>query len=130
VRRRLGPKPALRTGVDPSALDVVRQGLYAATHAPYGTATPVFSSFPVPIAGKTGTAEKVVELPEFVGLRDQAWWCGYGPAGVADTPEIVVCAVIENGGHGGTAAAPAALKVFEEYFGEQSGGLVGPIYSD
>jgi hypothetical protein len=24
--------------------------------------------------------------------------------------------VIENGGHGGTAAAPAALKVFEEYF--------------
>ena len=130
VRRRLGPKPALRTGVDPSALAVVQQGLYAATHAPYGTSSPVFSSFPVPIAGKTGTAEKVVELPGFVGLRDQSWWCGYGPAGAADTPEIVVCAVIENGGHGGTAAAPAALKVFEEYFGEQSGGLVGPIYSD
>ena len=29
---------------------------------------------------------------------------------------IVVCAVIENGGHGGTAAAPAALKVFEQWF--------------
>jgi hypothetical protein len=27
-----------------------------------------------------------------------------------------VCAMIENGGHGGTSAAPAALKVFEEYF--------------
>ena len=25
-------------------------------------------------------------------------------------------ALIENGGHGSTAAAPAALKVFEEYF--------------
>jgi hypothetical protein len=24
--------------------------------------------------------------------------------------------LIENGGHGGTAAAPAALKVFEAYF--------------
>jgi hypothetical protein len=24
--------------------------------------------------------------------------------------------MIENGGHGGTAAAPAALKVFEAYF--------------
>ena len=24
--------------------------------------------------------------------------------------------MIENGGHGGTAAAPAALKVFEKYF--------------
>ena len=43
----------------------------------------------------------------------QSWWCGYGPY---DAPSIVVCAVIENGGHGGTAAAPAALKVFEQYF--------------
>jgi penicillin-binding protein 2 len=130
VKRRFAPEPALRTGVDPSALDVVRQGLYAATHGPYGTSSPIFSSFPVPIAGKTGTAEKVVELPGFVGLRDQSWWCGYGPAGAGDNPEIVVCAVIENGGHGGTAAAPAALDVFEEYFGKESGGLTGPIYSD
>jgi hypothetical protein len=28
----------------------------------------------------------------------------------------VVCALIENGGHGSTAAAPAALRVFESYF--------------
>ena len=130
IKRQFAPEPALRTGVDPSALDVVRQGLYAATHGPYGTSAPIFSSFPVPIAGKTGTAEKVVELPGFVGLRDQSWWCGYGPAGSGDNPEIVVCAVIENGGHGGTAAAPAALEVFEEYFGKESGGLTGPIYSD
>ena len=44
---------------------------------------------------------------------NQSWWCGYGPY---DRPSIVVCAVIENGGHGGDAAAPAALKVFEQYF--------------
>ena len=44
---------------------------------------------------------------------NQSWWCGYGPF---DAPTIVVCAVIENGGHGGTAAAPAALQVFEQYF--------------
>jgi penicillin-binding protein 2 len=130
VLDQFAPKPPLRSGVDASALDVVRQGLYLATHAPYGTSSPIFSTFPVPIAGKTGTAEKVVELPGFVGLRDQAWWCGYGPAASGDTPEIVVCAVIENGGHGGTAAAPAALEVFEEYFGEESAGQRGPIYSD
>jgi cell division protein FtsI/penicillin-binding protein 2 len=44
---------------------------------------------------------------------NQSWWCGYGPY---DKPTIVVCAMIENGGHGGTAAAPAALEVFEQYF--------------
>ena len=68
-----------------------------------------------PPPGKTGSAEKVVSVPGYPhGLKEtQSWWCGYGPY---DSPTIVVCAVIENGGHGGTAAAPAALKVFEQYF--------------
>jgi penicillin-binding protein 2 len=80
----------------------------------------VFATYPIPIAGKTGTAEKVVPIPGYPAdhLEDQSWWCGYGPA---EDAEIVVCAVIENGGHGSTAAAPAAMKVFEKYFGVQGG---------
>ena len=73
-----------------------------------GPRTASSASFPVPIAGKTGTAEKLVTLPGYpppepvvvVRLRADG------------QPEIVVCAVIENGGHGGDAAAPAALQVF------------------
>ena len=119
------PKPS---GVDPNALAIVRDGLYRATHASYGTATSVFGSFPVPVAGKTGTAEKVVQPPGYAHpvLQDQSWWCGYAPA---DKPVIALCAVIENGGHGGTAAAPAALKVFEQYF-HKSAPPIGSIYSD
>jgi penicillin-binding protein 2 len=110
--------PAQRTvNVHSAELAAVRQGLYLATHASYGTSSGVFGGFPVPIAGKTGTAEKVVSLPGFSGLKDQAWWCGYGPT---DKPELVVCVVIENGGFGGEAAAPAALKVFENYFGKKA----------
>jgi hypothetical protein len=37
--------------------------------------------------------------------------------------------MIENGGHGGDAAAPAALKVFEEFFGKKAT-VQGPIHSD
>ena len=59
-------------------------------------------------------------------MMDQSWWCGYGPA---DNPTIVVCALIENGGHGGDAAAPAALKVFEQYFGVKATSR-GAVYSD
>ena len=117
VRPFAPPKPK-DVGLDPTALRTVQQGLYEATHAPYGTATSVFVDFPELIAGKTGTAEKYVELPGYKGLRDQSWWCGYGPYG---DPELVVCAVIENGGHGGEAAAPAALKVFESFFGIEPG---------
>ena len=111
VKRRFIPPEAQQTDVDPNALAAVRDGLYAATHGTNGTATGVFSSFPIPIAGKTGTAEKWSS--ELGRMLDQSWWCGYGPE---DDAEIVVCALIENGGHGGSAAAPAALKVLEAYF--------------
>jgi penicillin-binding protein 2 len=118
VLRPYTPKPARELGLDPNGLQVVQEALYDATHASYGTSQSVFGSFPVPIAGKTGTAEKWVTLPGFSGLRDQSWWCGYGPY---EAPEIAVCALIENGGHGGTAAAPVALKVFEKYFNVEPG---------
>jgi penicillin-binding protein 2 len=108
------PRPV---NVQPDELRAVREGLYEATHASYGTSSGVFGSFPIKIAGKTGTAEKYVEVGSFAGMMDQSWWCGYGPT---DSARLVVCVVIENGGHGGTAAAPAALKVFESYFGKKA----------
>ena len=122
VERTFAADPPTDSGVDPAALQVVREGLYSATHSRDGTSSGVFGSYPVPIAGKTGTAEKVVPLPGYPAdhLEDQAWWCGYGPADT-DQAKIVVCAVIENGGHGGTAAAPAAMHVIEKFFGVQSG---------
>jgi len=129
-RHYLNPPAPKSSDVDPAALAVVRDGLYRATHASYGTATAVFGNFPVPIAGKTGTAEKVVQPPGYRPmLQDQSWWCGYGPAADNETPKIAVCAVIENGGHGGTAAAPAALKVFEKFFNAKAPSL-GTIHSD
>jgi penicillin-binding protein 2 len=104
-------------GLNPADLKVVQQGLFMGTHDPLGTSYGVFGNFPIPIAGKTGTAQKAVQVQGFKGERDQSWWCGYGPANEAGTPpELVVCAVIENGGEGGTAAAPAAARVFAKFF--------------
>jgi penicillin-binding protein 2 len=109
------PRPV--KGLDPADLKVVQQGLLEGTQDPLGTSYGVFGAFPVPIAGKTGTAQKVVRLPGYTGEQDQSWWCGYGPANEAATPpKLVVCAVIENGGEGGTAAAPAAARVFAKFF--------------
>jgi penicillin-binding protein 2 len=109
------PKPPKNVGVDPAAVAAVQRGLFAATQSTTGTSYGVFGNFEIPISGKTGTAEKVVQIPGYpVGHKeDQSWWCGYGPS---DDAKLVVCAMIENGGHGSTAAAPAALRVFEHYF--------------
>ena len=126
VLRRFTPAPPQDPGVDPGALSAIRDGLYQATHSKDGTSSGVFGAYPVPIAGKTGTAEKVVPLPGYPPdhLEDQSWWCGWGPFDGSPTNgrgPLVVCAVIENGGHGSTAAAPAALKVFEQWFGVKAG---------
>jgi penicillin-binding protein 2 len=120
------PAPRQIPGLDPAYLQVVKQGLLMGTQDPQGTSYGVFGNFPVLIAGKTGTAQKAVRLPGYTGEADQSWWCGYGPANDA---KIVVCAVIENGGEGGAAAAPAAERVFAKYFNVQPTQL-GYIHSD
>jgi penicillin-binding protein 2 len=119
VLRRFAAAPPRSAGVDAEALRAVRDGLYAATHSANGTSSGVFANFAVPISGKTGTAEKAVQVAGYpVGhLEDQSWWCGWGPS---ESARLVVCALIENGGHGSSAAAPAALKVFERFFGVEA----------
>jgi penicillin-binding protein 2 len=121
------PAPRMIPGLDPSYVTDVQQGLLMGTHDPFGTSYGVFGNFPVPIAGKTGTAEKTVTpVPGYTHNESQSWWCGYGPA---NDPKLVVCAVIENGGEGGAAAAPAAERVFAKFFGVQAR-QPGFIHSD
>jgi penicillin-binding protein 2 len=127
VRRRYSGPPPVESRIDPTALSVVQQGLWGATHGGNGTATRVFESFPIPIAGKTGTAEKVVPEINPYDTTPQSWFCGYGPT--QGVPELAVCVVIENGGFGAEAAAPAALKIFQAYF-HQQGGNPSSVHAD
>ena len=120
THRFLSPIPE-SVGLDPTYLAAVQDGLYQATHSVDGTSYGVFSNYPIPIAGKTGTAQKIISMPGYTGEQDQSWWCGYGPVNEPEPPQIVVCALIENGGFGADAAAPAALKVFQQFFKEQGG---------
>lgn len=93
-------------------LDAIRRGLKMVTSDPTGTAYGAFRGFPIAVAGKTGTAQKKPG-------DDYAWFMGYAPA---DAPEILVVALIEQGGHGSSIAAPAVRKVLEAYFRTESSG--------
>jgi penicillin-binding protein 2 len=115
VLRRHNPAPPRDLPLDQTGIAAVRQGLWEATHSTLGTSAGIFGAFPIDVSGKTGTAEKWSE--QHGRMLDQSWWCGYGPS---EKPTLVVCAVIENGGFGAEAAAPAALKVFEKHFGEKA----------
>ena len=74
-----------------------------------------FKGFPISVAGKTGTAQKKPD-------DDYALFMGYAPADPSAVPEIAVVAIIEQGGHGSSVAAPVVRRVMEAYFHTQSGG--------
>jgi penicillin-binding protein 2 len=86
---------------------VIRDALFAAAHEPGGTSAVVFASFPVPVAGKTGTAQ----VP---GGSDNSWYASWAPA---RRPRVVVVVLIEHGGFGAEAAAPAAKDIYSAFFG-------------
>lgn len=77
---------------------------------------PMFS-----IGGKTGTAQvarlMTSKLPDESDIpyhmRDHAWFFGFTPV---DAPELVVVAVVEHGGHGGSIAAPIVGEVIKGYY--------------
>lgn len=131
VLRTFGNKPPEDLHLRAEYVDLIQSALWDATHKPYGTGFTVFGEFPVSIAGKTGTAEQYRQFPPgypgYAGgaydhLQDQSWWCGYGPTydqKPFSAKPLVVCAVIENGGHGGEVAAPVARRVFEAWWGVQ-----------
>jgi penicillin-binding protein 2 len=102
VRDLQAAKPR-KIDISQSTLDVVHRGLYEAANSSTGTSSAVFAGYPVEVAGKTGTAE-------VFGAGDYAWYASYAPA---NDPKYVVVVMVEQGGHGGTVAAPAARLIYD-----------------
>lgn len=109
-------EPQRRVHIDPAHRAAILDGLHAAAQEPGGTSYEVFGGFPVPVAGKTGTAERV-------GHADQSWYLVLAPY---PNPRIVTAVTIEEGGFGAESAAPAALQILEAYFHKRSTGVAGP----
>jgi penicillin-binding protein 2 len=105
--------------IDPAHLAVVREGMMEVMR-PGGTASAAAAGAPYTIAGKTGTAQ-VVGIKQGARYdasrlsrqyRDHALFIAYAPA---ENPTIAVAVMVENGGHGGSTAAPIARAVFDYY---------------
>jgi penicillin-binding protein 2 len=106
VVQEVDPPPRREVRIDTSYREAIMSGLHAAAQSPGGTSYKVFGGFPVPVAGKTGTAERP-------GQADQSWYVVLAPY---PNPRIVVAVTIEQGGFGADAAAPAAAQILSQYF--------------
>ncbi|HEY5517441.1 MAG TPA: penicillin-binding protein 2 [Coriobacteriia bacterium] len=72
-----------------------------------GTGRGSFVGFPISVAGKTGTAQ-------VNGKDDYALFACYAPAAA---PKYAIAVIVEQGGHGGSVAAPAARQIMSKLFG-------------
>ncbi|MEM0962305.1 MAG: penicillin-binding protein 2 [Bacteroidota bacterium] len=111
-------EPSLRRARDlnlePRNLAVIQAGMTDVVEGA-GTARrariEAVGDFPkIPVAGKTGTSQN----PRG---KDHSVFIAYAPA---DDPQVAVGVIVENAGYGGTAAAPIASLMIEQYFRGQT----------
>ncbi len=91
--------------MSPTTVEILRKSMLMAVEGEEGTGKA--ARVPgVQVAGKTGTAQN----PHG---EDHAWFVCFAPY---EKPEIGVCVMVENSGHGGSVAAPIAGRLLERYF--------------
>jgi penicillin-binding protein 2 len=109
--RKIKPAPQRHLNISPGTRSVILGGMHRAADEAGGTSYPVMGSFPIQVAGKTGTAQRD-------GQQDQSW---YGVIAPYDNPRIVVAVTVERGGFGVESAAPIARAILERYFNLDNG---------
>jgi penicillin-binding protein 2 len=98
------PEVIRTVSVSAKNLQIVRNGLRAAVT--YGTAAAL--RFPnLEVAGKTGSAE---DPPQ---KKTHGWLISYAPY---KSPKYTVVVFLQNGGHGGSVAAPIAVDIYRQLF--------------
>jgi penicillin-binding protein 2 len=121
---RPGPKAHQDTiALKPKNVDTVIDGMINVVHSARGTAKGINKNIDYQIAGKTGTAQvmgikqnaKYNENSIDFKFRDHALFIAFAPA---HDPKIAIAVVVENGGHGGSVAAPIAGQVIKQFLQE------------
>uniref|UniRef100_A0A7C4TFH7 Penicillin-binding protein 2 n=1 Tax=candidate division WOR-3 bacterium TaxID=2052148 RepID=A0A7C4TFH7_UNCW3 len=88
--------------IDKKAVETIKKALSGVVARGTGVLARVLD---IEICGKTGTAEN----PHG---EDHSIFVGFAPA---QNPEILVCVIVENAGHGGSIAAPIAGKIIKTF---------------
>jgi len=107
------PVETKRLHIGEHTLNAIKKALHSVVNDPGGTGSAARSPL-IDIAGKTGTAQVIGRRAggQPHGFNDHAWFVAFAPV---KKPEITVAVLVEHGGHGGSAAAPAARQIIEEY---------------
>ncbi|MCX6796260.1 MAG: penicillin-binding protein 2 [Candidatus Falkowbacteria bacterium] len=103
--REIKNEPVKADIIKAGNINIVREGLRQTVTA--GSAQSL-QAVPVPVAGKTGTAQWSTKE------KTHAWFAGFAPY---NQPEIVITILIEAGGEGSSVCVPIARDFLTWYFG-------------
>jgi penicillin-binding protein 2 len=81
-----------------------------------GTGAGVFSGFPIPISGKTGTAQVFGKNSNGTLKADTSWFASYGPT---EKPRYAVVMMVSQGGFGASTSGIGVRKIYETLLGVQ-----------
>jgi penicillin-binding protein 2 len=79
-----------------------------------GTAAGSFIGFPVPVSGKTGTAEVFGLNTNGTKKDNTSWFASFAPS---DKPRYAVVMMVSQGGFGAVASGGGVRKIYEALFG-------------
>ncbi|MDZ4722552.1 MAG: penicillin-binding protein 2 [candidate division Zixibacteria bacterium] len=104
------PEISFKLPFTPTTLGLLKESIRLVVEGSGGTARGLKNKY-YSIGGKTGTAQN----PHG---NEHSLFVGVAPL---EAPEIVVCAIVENAGHGSEIAAPAAAKIIQKYMYKKLG---------
>jgi penicillin-binding protein 2 len=113
VLKRFEPRVTGHVSMPSADYDAMLRGFEGAVEG--GTAASTFQQYAhfslssFQIAGKTGTADICAGACDRGTDEPNAWFVGFGPE---PDPQYVVVAVVDHGGYGAQAAAPAVMNIF------------------
>jgi len=117
------PEVMRKTKISADHFAVVREGMRRVVCEDGGTARRARIEG-IQVAGKTGTAQTVSRGSEVTGEKAQphAWFAGFAPF---ENPRVAVVVYVENGGYGGSTAAPVAAEVIRAAIGDTDEAAAG-----
>ncbi len=104
--KQYDPQVRRQLPIKKETFEIIKEGMSRVTQ-PGGTAYNYFKDFPIPVGGKTGTAQNSQG-------DDHGWFVCFAPV---DDPQIAIAILVEQGGHGGSAAGPIARAMLDAFFG-------------
>jgi penicillin-binding protein 2 len=120
-----------RFNISESTVQKVTDAMYGVVNEAHGTAG-ALKLTGVEFSGKSGTAQIInYDLRSRLGkskqFKDNSWFVGYAPR---RTPEIVVSALVQAGGHGSEAAGPVVRDVVKAYYDKKTKKLEGTVTAE